>query len=179
MKKKIVLPLFFLLIIMAGCNTSTPEKTNEVVARPESDGPVDVLDSSKSKMLEESIKAFAVGNMDQFTSAMADDIKFYYPAPGDSLVGKAAVQTYYGGRWKLIDSIKMVNPTFLAVNVKRSNSVMPGEWLMAWYSFQINYKSGNAIFLPVHTVAHENGAGKFDVMVMYYDMHKPMMAQRK
>lgn len=178
MKKTIVLPLYFMLI-MSGCNTNAPEKTTPVLRESENKAPVDVLDSSKSRLLEESIKAFAAGNMDQFTSPMADDIKFYYPAPGDSLVGKNAVQTYYGGRWKLIDSIKMVNPTFLAVNVKRSNSVVPGDWLMAWYSFQIHYKSGNAIFLPVHTVAHENDSGKFDVMVMYYDMHKPMMAQRK
>lgn len=178
MKKMIVLPLF-LTLLMLGCNTGTPENSSPVVREAENNGPVAVLDSSKSRLLEESIKAFAVGNMDQFTSPMADDIKFYYPAPGDSLIGKSAVQTYYGGRWKLIDSIKMVNPTFLAVNVKRSSSIEPGDWLMAWYSFQIHYKSGNAIFLPVHTVAHENGAGKFDIMVMYYDMHKPMMAQRK
>jgi len=178
MKKSIVLPLF-LMLILAGCNTNTPEKGTPTASSSENKGPVNVLDSTKSKMLEESIRAFAAGNMDQFTSSMSDSIKFYYPAPGDSLTGKAAVQAYYAGRWKLINSIETVNPTFLAVHVDRSNSVLPGEWQMAWYSFQIHYKSGNAIFLPVHTVAHENGAGKFDIMVMYYDMHKPMMAQRK
>jgi hypothetical protein len=168
----IAISAFFLLSCNNSTNEALPEKAPEVTPA------IAVLDSTASAELERSIQAFAKGDVNGFTANMDDNIRFYYPGAGDSLMGRNAVNTYYTDRWKLIDSIRIVNPVYLSVNVNRG-PVTPGKWLMAWYSFRINYKSGNGVFLPIHTVAHTNAAGKTDILYMYYDMHKVMMAQRK
>ncbi len=172
MKKTIAIIAIFLIACNSTSNT-VPEEKSTVP-----DPPIAILDSTAGTDLENSIKAFANGDVNGFTANMDDNIKFYYPGPGDSLLGRDAVNKYYSDRWKLIDSIRIANPVYLSVNVNRG-PVMPGKWMMAWYSFRINYKSGNGTFLPIHTVAHSNAAGKTDILYMYYDMHKVMMAQRK
>jgi len=176
--KKIACQLMIAIFIIS-CNSATPAKDEKTETPAQSPAYASVLDSSRAKILETAIIDFAKGDVNGFTSMMTDNVVFYYPAPGDSLVGSSAVNTYYTGRWKLIDSIKLIKPTYLPVQVNISTSVMQGEWLMAWFAYQIHYKSGNAIFLPIHAVAHINSTGKADVFAMYYDMQKPVMAQRK
>ncbi len=176
--KKIACQLMFVSFIIS-CNTETAVKEKKTETPAVGTAYAAILDSSRTSVLEKAIADFASGNVSGFASFMDDNVKFFYPAPGDSLVGRNAVNTYYSSRWKLIDSIKLINPTYLPVQLNRSSSVPPGEWLMAWFGYQIHYKSGNSIYLPIHTVAHVNSGGKADMFAMYYDMQKVMMAQRK
>jgi hypothetical protein len=172
----------FALLVFAACKSSTePEKVAvvEEPAAPVVQGPTSILDATSTAPLESSINAFAAGNIDGFTSGMADDVKFYYPGPGDSLVGKQAVNAFYKQRWTLIDSVQVINPTYLGVKVNESKSVGTGDYLMAWYVFAIKYKNGKRLALPVHTVRHNNSAGNADMIAMYYDMHKVMVASAK
>lgn len=174
--KKTIAIIALPAVFFFACNTKTNDAVQEKTIEPTP--AITVLDSTAGADLEKSIQAFANGDVNGFTANMDDNIRFFYPGPGDSLMGRNAVNTYYTDRWKLIDSIRIVNPVYLSVNVNRG-PVTPGKWLMAWYSFRINYKSGNGVILPIHTVAHTNTAGKTDILFMYYDMHKVMMAQRK
>ena len=178
--KKLFL-LYGLLIFLYSCKSDTPEKESAAVSPVEKEAVryASVLESSETNDLKNALEAFAKGDINGFTTNMDDNVKFYYPGAGDSLNGKAAVNEYYTGRWKLIDSIKMTPPTYLGVQLNESTTALPGKWSMAWFGYYINYKSGNAVYLPIHTVAHSNDAGKMDMVAMYYDMQKVMMAQRK
>ena len=168
----------FALFFCFSCNSTTTD--DKPAEKTETQGPVSVLDSAESTALKNSVIGFANGDMEAFTANMDDNIRFFYPAPGDSLYGRAAVKAYYTDRWKLIDSVRILDPVYLAVNVTGNTAApMPGKWSMAWYSYKVNYKSGNGILIPVHSIAHTNAAGKFDFLAMYYDMHKVMTAQRK
>ena len=176
--KKTIAIIAVCAIICLSCNNTTPENRQEKAT--ESQGFASVMDSSENTALRNSVIAFANGDMDAFTANMDDNIRFFYPAPGDSLFGRAAVKAYYSERWKVIDSVRLIeDPIFLSVNVHRDFPAMPGKWSMAWYSYKVNYKSGNGILIPIHSIGHMNAAGKFDFLAMYYDMHKVMTGQRK
>lgn len=172
--------LYCLLVFFIACKSDKPEQESATVGpAPQTVSYASVLDPNSTSSLKAALEAFAKGDINGFTANMDDNVKFYYPGAGDSLTGKTAVNEYYTGRWKLIDSIQMINPTMLGVQLNESVSAQTGPWSMAWFGYQINYKSGNAIYLPIHTVAHSNSAGKWDIVAMYYDMQKVMMAQRK
>jgi hypothetical protein len=176
----------FALLILSACNsanetksetTETPAVSTDVPTAADASGSI-VLPPSSTDGVKKSIEAYAAGDLAAFTENMDENIKFYYPGPGDSLVGKKAVLDFYTKRRAVADSIQVVNPVYLGIRNTTNQAVAQGDWLMSWYTFAIKYKNGKRIGLPIHTVQHLNGAGKVDIMAMYYDMHRVMEASK-
>lgn len=176
----------FALFILSACNSGTETKSESAetpAASSETPTAADaaastVLPPSSTDGLKSAIEGFASGDMSAFTANMDDNVKFYYPVPGDSLVGKQAVLDFYTKRRSLSDSIVVVNPVYLGIRNTTNAAVAQGDWLMAWYTFAIKYKNGKRIALPIHIVQHQNAAGKIDIMAMYYDFHRVMEASK-
>ncbi len=174
------------LFLLSACNSGTDSKPveNEAPAanseRPTATDAANsiVLPPSSTDGVKKAIEAYASGDISAFTADMDENIKFYYPAPGDSLVGKKAVSDFYTKRRAMADSIQVVNPIYLGIRNSTNPAVAQGDWLMAWYTYAIKYKNGKRIGLPIHVVQHLNSAGKVDIMAMYYDMHRVMEASK-
>jgi hypothetical protein len=184
MKK--IFAIAFALLVLSACNsanetkpeaTETPAATSEMPTAADAAGSI-VLPPSSTDGLKSAIEGYASGDMSAFTANMDDNVKFYYPVPGDSLVSKQAVVDFYTKRRNTADSIVVVNPIYLGIRNTTNAAVAQGDWLMAWYTFAIKYKNGKRIALPIHIVQHLNAAGKVDIMAMYYDMHRVMEASK-
>lgn len=158
-------------------STETPAAAPAEVPKAAEEGSV-LLPPSSTDIVKKAIEAYAAGDIATFTSNMDDNIKFYYPGPGDSLIGKQAVNDFYAKRRDVAESIQVVNPVFLGMKNNTNDAVAKGDWLMSWYTFVIKYKNGKSLALPIHTVQHMNAAGKADIMAMYYDMARVMQASK-
>ena len=167
------------LIVMAACSlfacntASTDSAKTEMKEMPADASGVKskVLPDSESQPMRDVIKAYADGNLDAFLAPMDDNVKIYYPGPGDSLVGKDAVKAFFKTRQDSVVSAAMEAPVFLAVDAQDGNqNVAPGKWLMAWYRWNIKYKNGKTAIFPIQVTQHVNAAGKFDMGVWYYDI---------
>jgi len=184
MKKLSAIAFAFVFLIACNSGTETKTEASETPA-PSSETPTAadaaasvVLPPSSTDGLKKAIEGYASGDMSAFTANMDDNVKFYYPVPGDSLVGKQAVVDFYTKRRSTADSIMVINPVYLGIRNATNGAVAQGDWLMAWYTFAIKYKNGKRIALPIHTVQHLNAAGKIDIMAMYYDFHRVMEASK-
>jgi hypothetical protein len=133
-----------------------------------------LLPPSASEPTKKSLEAFAAGDMNGFAADWDDNVRVYYPGPGDSLTGKKTALDFFTDRRSKYDSVQIVNATFLAaVNNEPNSSVAKGTWLMSWHTFVYKMKgSGKTVVLPIHIARHVNSAGKIDIIAMYYDMHR-------
>jgi hypothetical protein len=176
----------FAMLLLSACNSASdkkPEAIETPVENSERPAATDaansiVLPASSTDGVKKAIEAYASGDIAAFTADMDENIKFYYPAPGDSLVGKKAVVDFYTKRRAMADSIQVVNPIYLGIRNSTNPAVAQGDWLMAWYTYAIKYKNGKRVGLPIHIVQHMNNSGKVDIMAMYYDMHRVMEASK-
>ncbi len=176
----------FTILVLAACNSGTDTKAaaSDTVATPVAavDNGVKsvVLPVATTDPLRKSLEAFAAGDMEGFGASMDDNIKVYYPGPGDSLMGKKAAMDFFSARRGKYESVQIVNPTFLAVqNNDLPTTVAQGNWLMSWHTYVYKMKgNGKTVVLPLHIVQHMNGAGKADIMALYYDMHRLMEAAK-
>lgn len=175
-----------ILLGFSACNSGTEPKT-EAADAPATPAAAEtaaavagsvLLPVSSADPLKNGIEAFAKGDIDGFVADMADDVKLYYPVPGDSLTGKQAVKDFFAKRRALSDSISIIRPTYLALDNKESNNAAPGRWNMAWLTYAIKYKNGKRVVLPMHVVQHMNAEGKVDIQAMYYDFHRVMEASK-
>jgi hypothetical protein len=174
------------LLSLAACNSATESKSDAVdsaaaVTAPAADAVTSrLLPQASSDETRKSLEAFASGDMAGFSADWDDNVKIYYPGPGDSLVGKKAALDFFTERRSKYDSVQIVNPTFLAVENNEPNSpVAQGNWFMSWHTFVYKMKgSGKMVVLPIHMVRHTNAAGKSDIIAMYYDMHRLMAASK-
>jgi hypothetical protein len=184
--KNVILMAGLILLGFSACTSGTETKSNtaEGPATPAvsktaavTAGSV-ILPTSNADPLKKGIEAFARGDIDGFVADMADDVKLYYPVPGDSLTGRQAVKDFFARRRALSDSILILRPTYLALDNKDSNNAAPGRWNMAWLTYAIKYKNGKRVILPMHVVQHQNAEGKVDRQAMYYDAHRVMEASK-
>jgi ketosteroid isomerase-like protein len=185
MKSKALIALA--MFSLAACNSSTETKTEAVdssavaVTATDADAVKSlVLPQSTSDPVRKSYEAFASGDLNTFAADWDDNVKVYYPGPGDSLVGKKAALDFFTARRSKYESVQIVNPTYLAVQNNEPNStVAQGDWLMSWHTFVYKVKgNGKTVVLPIHSVQHRNSAGKIDIIAMYYDMHRLMEAAK-
>jgi hypothetical protein len=126
------------------------------------------------------MEAFAAGDVNGFMADWDDNVKIYYPGPGDSLIGKKSALDFFSDRRSKYESVQIVNPTYLGVeNNDPASIVAQGTWLMSWHTFVYKMKgNGKTVVLPIHTVQHKNSAGKMDIIAMYYDLHRLMEAAK-
>ena len=162
------------LIVLVSCNSSAPEqaKTEIKDAAVESSSPpmAKVLPESETQIIRDGIKAYSDGNLESFLAVMDDNVKIYYPGPGDSLVGKDAIKAFFKNRTDSVVTAEAINPTYLAVDVPPGMTAGPGKWVMAWYIWNIKYKNGKTARFPIQVTEHVNEAGKIDLGIWYYDM---------
>lgn len=162
------------LFLTMACNNKATEPAKEETKPAVSEAPasnaVTVLSQAETQLLQDGVKAYADGNLDAFLAQMTDDVKIYYPGPGDSLVGKDAIKAFFKTRQDSVVSAAALNPVYLGVNVPPGNAAGPGKWLMAWYTWEIKYKNGKTARFPIQVTEHLNDQGKIDLGIWYYDM---------
>jgi SnoaL-like domain len=177
--------IFSVIIIAAlftACNSeekkaeSATSETNTEAGK----APVEILNDSN--MVAASMAAFAAfenKDIEGYTASMDDNVMFRWSG-GDSLVGKAAVKTYYSGRYNIIDTIKFSDHIMLPLmaNTSPNGVVSAGKWLLSWYKVNVKYKTGKAITFWAHNTQHFNDAGKIDQFNQYIDRHPIMEASK-
>jgi hypothetical protein len=180
---KIKLLIALAMFSLTACTLSTETKSEDVDSSASSvttavDGVKSiVLPQSENDVTRKSFEAFAAGDMNGFSANWDDNVKIYYPGPGDSLMGKKAALEFFTERRSKYDSVTLFNPTFLAVKNNEPNSpVALGKWLMSWHTFIYKMKNSKTVVLPIHSVMHYNSTGKADIIALYYDMHRLMEA---
>ena len=181
--KKVFLGMFITAFLLA-CNNEKKESkasTDESTTASSSDkkNADELLDISEGDGVKNSVIAFSKGDVEGMTANYADTILYLWSG-GDSLRGKKAVQDYYSGRWKLIDSLNYSEHVVLPVkvNVQQSQYAPTGKWVLVWSFAHVKYKNGKKIDFWVHSVNHFNDAGKIDFIGQYLDRHPIMEATK-
>ena len=140
----------------------------------------ELLDVSVGASVKSSFAAFSKGDIDGMSANYDENIRYTWSS-GDSLVGKKAVQDYYKGRWKLIDSVTVSNEIVLPVQVNESQApkyAPPGKWVLYWAMVNVKYKNAKKIQFWMHNVNHYNDAGKVDYIGQYIDRNQIMEATK-
>lgn len=171
--------ILFAAIISAcliACNDEKKEEPGSTAATPTADTKKtgdEILAMSEADDAKNSLLAFAKGDVNGMTAHYDDNAKYFW-SNGDSLVGKKAIQDYYNGRWKVIDSVKVIDQVVLPVKVNTSQAPKHalGKWVLVWSEIQVKYKNGKTIGFWTHADYHYNNAGKVDVGIQYIDMHQ-------
>ena len=181
--KKILLGVFISVFLLA-CNNEKKESnasTDESTTVSDSDkkNADELLDISEGDVVKNSVIAFSKGDVEAMAANYADTILYLWSG-GDSLRGKKAVQDYYRGRWKLIDSLNYSEHIVLPVKVGVQQSLYAptGKWVLLWSFAHVKYKNGKKIDFWVHNVNHFNDAGKIDFIGQYLDRHPIMEASK-
>ena len=180
--KKIFFGVFISAFII-GCSNEKAEESSSATAATTSTETKksgdEILDMSEAEDAKNSLMAFAKGDVNGMTAHYDDNAKYYWSS-GDSLEGKKAIQDYYNGRWKIIDSIKVLDQVVLPVkvNISQAPGHALGKWVLVWARMQVKYKNGKTIGFWTHADYHYNDAGKVDVGIQYIDRHQIMEATK-
>lgn len=180
--KKILFGVFISAFIIGCGNEKAEENSSATAATTSSETKKtgdEILNMSEADGAKNSLLAFAKGDVAGMTAHYDDNAKYYWSG-GDSLTGKQAIADYYTGRWKLIDSIKVLNQVVLPVKVNTSQAPQHalGKWVLVWSQMQVKYKNGKTIGFWTHADYHYNDAGKVDVAIQYIDRHQIMEATK-
>jgi hypothetical protein len=180
--KKVFFGVFISALLIACNNEKTEEKpaATESTATPEAKKTGDeILNMSEADDAKNSLQAFAKGDVAGMTAHYDDNAKYYWSG-GDSLTGKKAIQDYYTGRLKLIESLKVIDQVVLPVKVNMSQAPAHalGKWVLVWSNAEVKYKNGKTIKFWTHTDYHYNDAGKVDVAIQYIDRHQLIEATK-
>ncbi len=157
-----------------------PKKDSTTMSSSDKKPASELLDLSQGDAVKKSLAAFSKGDIEGM-SADYDDNIFYGWSGGDSAKGKKAVQDYYRGRWKVIQSINFSKDIVLPIQVNESQQpdvAPPGKWVLHWTMADVTYKNGKNIKFWVHSVNHFNDAGKIDYIGQYLD-RLPIMEATK
>ena len=181
--KKILMGVFISAFLLA-CNNEKKEtkaSSDESTTASSSDkkNVDELLDLSEGDGVKNAVIAFSKGDIDGMTANYADTILYQWSS-GDTLRGIKAVQDYYRGRWKLIDSLNYSEHIVLPVKVGVQQSLYAptGKWVLLWSFAHVKYKNGKKIDFWVHNVNHFNDAGKIDFIGQYLDRHPIMEASK-
>ena len=173
----------FISAFLFACNNEKKENTETTTATPTATTDKkmvdELLDMSEGDVVKNAMMAFSKGDVDGMTANYDDNILYLWSGL-DSLRGKKAVQDYYKGRWKLIDSLNysenIVVP--LKANIQQSQYAPTGKWILYWTLGHVKYKNGKKLDFWVHSANHINDAGKIDFIAQYLDRHPIMEATK-
>lgn len=169
--KKIILGVFLSAFLFA-CNNEKAETTGttDAATTTETKTGDELLAISEGDGVKSSMLAFSKGDVDGMTANYDDNVRQLWSG-GDSLIGKKAVQDYYNGRLKLIDSITYSENVLLPVKVNNQQSQYQalGKWVLHWTLAHVKYKNGKKLNFWIHTDYHYNDAGKIDIVIQYID----------
>ena len=132
----------------------------------------ELLDMSEGEGVKNSMIAWSKGDVEGMSANYDDNIRYQW-SNGDTLLGKKAVQDYYTGRLKLIDSLNYSEHIILPIkmNVQQSQYAPTGKWVLHWAFAHVKYKNGKKLDFWIHSVNHFNDAGKVDYIGVYLDRH--------
>lgn len=178
--KKLLLGIFLSASLFA-CNTEKKEATDaaETVTATEPKTGDQLLELREGDDAKNALNAFARADIDGMTANYDENVRQLWSG-GDSLVGKKAIQDYYKGRWKLIDSLSFSEHIVLPikVNVQQSKYAPTGKWVLHWALANVKYKNGKKLSFWVHNTSHYNDAGKVDFIGQYID-RQPLLEATK
>jgi hypothetical protein len=180
--KKVLFGVFISALLIACNNEKTEENSSATAATNSTETKKtgdEILAMSEADGAKNSLMAFANGDVAGMTANYDDNAKYYWSS-GDSLTGKQAIHDYYSGRWKIIDSVKVLNQVVLPVKVNLSQAPQHalGKWVLVWSQMQVKYKNGKTIGFWTHADYHYNDAGKVDVAIQYIDRQQIMEATK-
>ncbi len=160
-------------ILLFSCNNEkAPEsKTDAAPAATETPmAPAEFADPKYAEMGKKALEAMSAGDVSGFVSNYADNAVYQFNS-GDSIAGKAAIESYWKQRRsEAMDSISFTNTIFLPIKVNQPQSIeQPGVWLLSWYQVNAKYKTGKKMSQWVHTDIHFNEADQVDRVIQYLD----------
>jgi hypothetical protein len=184
MKKMFILAAASMLLFACNDEKKEDAKTEDASTPASSSAdkkpPAELLDPSVGDPIKKSFAAFAKGDIAGMTADFDDNIRYTWSG-GDSAIGKKAVQDYYAGRWKLIQSINFSGEIVLPLQVNESQQpkyAPNGKWVLYWTMADVTYKTGKKINFWMHNVNHFNDAGKIDFIGQYID-RQPLIEATK
>jgi hypothetical protein len=180
--KKILVGVLLSVFFIA-CNNETKEETKpattDAPAAEAKKGGDEILDMKEADEAKNILLAFSKGDVNGMTASFDENARAYW-AGGDSIIGKKAIQDYWNGRLKLIESLQIVDQVLLPVKVNTSQAPQHalGKWVLVWTSVSVKYKNGKSLNFWTHSDYHYNDAGKIDVGIHYMDRHPIMEATK-
>lgn len=150
----------------ASATTDTTSAVKDMKPRP-----TEFADAKYMDMGRKHLDQLSSGDIDGWMSAYSDKAHFNWSS-GDSLVGKAAITSYWKDRrTKIIDSITFSNDIWLPIKVNQPQKGpdLPGIWLLSWYQVHVKYKNGKKLVFWAHVDNHFDSTDKIDLTVQYID----------
>jgi hypothetical protein len=133
--------------------------------------PTEFADAKYTDIGKKGLAALSSGDIDGWMNSYADNARTNWSS-GDSLVGKAAIASYWKERrTKVIDSISFSNDIWLPIKINQPQKGpdLAGVWLLGWYQVHVKYKNGKKLLFWVHVDNHFDSTDKIDLTVEYID----------
>jgi hypothetical protein len=168
--KKIVF-IIICAILLLNCKKEDAKETSQVVSKTDSiKKPAEFADPKYAEIGKKSLTDMEKGDMDSWMDIYADNAVYVWNS-GDSLVGKAAIASYWKQRRaNVIESISFKNTIWLPILVNQPQSTeSKGVWLLSWYKTTAKYRNGNEMTQWIHTDYHFDSIDKVDRVIQYID----------
>jgi hypothetical protein len=169
MKKTVFLICCFFLIVSCKKQESNEmDMTNAEVDTVTK--PADFADPKYAEIGKKTLADMEKGDMDAWMDIYADNAVYSWNS-GDSLVGKAAIASYWKQRRvNVIEKISFTNDIWLPIKVNQPQSTeAKGIWLLAWYKTTAKYRNGKEMTQWIHTDYHFDSNDKVDRVIQYVD----------
>ncbi|WP_268847507.1 nuclear transport factor 2 family protein [Flavobacterium aestivum] len=157
--------------VFVSCNKKEiAEKKVEAALMDTVAKPAEFADPKYAEMGKKGLADLEKGDIDSWMNMYADSAVYVWNS-GDSLVGKAAIASYWKQRRaNVIESITFKNTIWLPIKVNKPQSVeAKGVWLLGWYKTTAKYKKGKEMTQWIHTDYHFDDNDKIDRVVQYVD----------
>ncbi len=158
------------------CNSKPNEQATIVsdsaaVKETKAPAQAEIGDAKFAEIGKNGLAKLSSGDIDGWMNDFADNAAYRWSS-GDSLIGKAAISTYWKERRnKIIDSITFSMDIWqpLKVNTPQRGPDAAGNWLLGWYIVHTKYTNGKSVDMWVHTDFHFDANDKIDQVIQYID----------
>lgn len=156
--------------LLWACNQPKPEAQAPV--EPVKPQPMEIGDPKYIDISKQMLQAIGDGNVDAFTSYLADNSHFDWNYL-DSLMGKQAIADYWKDRrTNVIADLAFSNHVWVTVkaNEPPAPGLPTGTYVFAWYKAKATYKTtGKSMTQWIHQVQHFDANDKIDYTSQFLD----------